>query len=176
MGLSAKDAAGNAMAYPPWSLVMSYEHAIRSKAISLVKKGALLKDALKQAWEDPVTKERFFTTPLCLESNRKRPAEPHSDGHRHEPTPRHAQKGGNKGAGKGSGKNRPSKKMRDGNKGSSKGSGKARGCASKTNDGQDICYKFNSEQGCTASKCRFAHVCGVCFAKGVPMHSCLHTK
>ena len=38
MGLSAKDAAGNAMAYPPWSLVISYEHAIRSKAISLVKK------------------------------------------------------------------------------------------------------------------------------------------
>ena len=176
MGLSAKDATGNAMAYPPWSLVISYGHAIRSKAISLVKKGALLKDALKQAWEDPVTKERFFTTPLCLESNRKRPAEPHSDGHRHELTPRHAQKGGNKGAGKGSGKNRPNKKMRDGNKGSSKGSGKARGCASKTNDGQDICYKFNSEQGCTTTKCRFAHVCGVCFAKGVPMHSCLHNK
>ena len=172
MGLSAKDAAGNSMAYPPWSLVISYEHAIRSKAISLVKKGALLKDALKQAWEDPVTKERFFTTPLCLESNRKRPAESHGDGRRYEP--KHTQKGGGKGAGKDMGKSRQNKKRRDGNKGSSKGSGKSRNCASKTNDGQDICYRFNGEQGCDNAKCRFAHVCGVCFAKGVPMHSCLH--
>ena len=71
MGLCAKDAAGNSLAHPPWSLVISYEHAIRNKAISLVKKGALLKDALKQAWEDPVTKERYFTTPLCSGGRRR---------------------------------------------------------------------------------------------------------
>ena len=170
MGLSAKDALGNPMALPPWSLVISYEHAIRSKAISLVKKGALLKDALKQAWEDAVTKERHFTTPLCLESNRKRPAETHTEGRRHEPTPRHQPKGG----GKGSNKGRAQKAKRGGKGG--KGSGKAGGCASKTSDGKDICYRFNGEQGCDATKCRFAHVCGVCFARGVPMHSCLHAS
>ena len=177
MGLSAKDASGNSMAHPPWSLVISYDHAIRSKAMSLVKKGALLKDALKLAWEDPITKERYFTTPLCLESNRKRPAEAHAEGRRHEPAPRHTPKGGSKGSNKGSGKN-PSKYKRGGGKGSNKGGGKGsnKGCASKTNDGQDICFRFNSEQGCDMAKCRFVHVCGVCFAKGVPMHSCLHTK
>ena len=57
-----------------------------------------------------------------------------------------------------------------------KGSSKARGCASQTNDGQDVCYRFNSEQGCDMAKCRFVHVFGVRFAKGVPMHSRLHTK
>ena len=153
-----------------------------------------------------------------MESNRKRPAEAHAEGRRHEPAPRHTPKGGSKGSNKGSGKN-PSKYKRGGGKGSNKGggkgsnkgcasktkdgqdiffrfnseqgcdmakcrgskglnkgSGKARGCASKTNDGQDICFRFNSEQGCDMAKCRFVHVCGVCFAKGVPMHSCLHTK
>ena len=75
LGLGAKDSAGNLMAYPPWSLVLSYEHALRTKAISLVKKGAMLKDALKSACEDPLTKERNFTTPFCLGTNRKRTAD-----------------------------------------------------------------------------------------------------
>jgi hypothetical protein len=171
LGLSAKDASGNSLARPPWPLVISYEHAIRSKAMSLVKKGALLKDALKQAWEDPVTKERHFTTPLCLESNRKRPAEVHSEGRRHEPTAKYTQ-GGSKGSNKGA-----KKAKRAGKGAGGKGAGgKARGCASKTPDGHDICYRFNEESGCRTTKCRFSHVCGVCFAKGVPMHSCLHTK
>ena len=175
MGLCAKDSAGNSTAYPPWALVISYEHAIRNKAISLVKKGALLKDALKQAWEDPVTKERYFTTPLCLEANRKRPAETYAEGHRHESAPRHNQKGGGKGSGKGSGKSRQGKTVRRSGKGG-KGSGKGRGCASKTSDGLSICYRFNSDQGCESAKCSFAHVCGVCFAKGVPMQACLHAN
>ncbi len=178
LGLGAKDAAGNSLAYPSWSLVISYEHAIRNKAISLVKKGALFKDALRTAWEDPVTKERFFTTPLCLESSRKRPAETHSEGHRYEPAPRYTPgknsgKGTGKNSGKSTGKNRATKKER---KNQGKGSGKASGCASKTNDGQNICYRFNGEQGCDTTKCPFVHVCGVCFAKGVPMHSCRHGK
>ena len=60
---------------PAWALIVSYEHAIRCKALTLVKKGATLKGALRTAWEDPITKERYFTTPLCLDANRKRPAD-----------------------------------------------------------------------------------------------------
>ena len=172
MGLGAKDASGTSMAHPPWSLVISYEHAIRSKAMNLVKKGATLKDALKQAWEDPITKERYFTTPLCLESSRKRPAEGQAEGRRHEPAPRHTQKGGSKGSNKGSGKAKRAGKGAGG-----KGSNKVQGCASKTPDGRDVFNRFNNDQNrCESVKCRFAHVCGVCFAKGVPMHSCLHAK
>ena len=171
MGLSAKDAAGNQMAYPPWSLVISYEHAIRCKAISLVKKGALLKDALKQAWEDPLTKERNFTTPLCLESGRKRTADFASSSHQQPghagPPTKFAQKGKSKGAGKAK------------RSGKDSGKGKTPGCASRTPepDSKPICYRFNNEsQRCQngGSKCRFAHVCGVCFARDVPMYKCNH--
>ena len=35
-GLSAKDIDGNVVATPPWSLVLSYEHAVRKQAMKLV--------------------------------------------------------------------------------------------------------------------------------------------
>ena len=91
LGLTAKDCGNRSFAAPPWPLIISYEQAVRSKALSLVRKGALLKDAFRQAWEDPVTKDRHFTTPLCLESSRKRTADfapptfgtgPHAEGRR----------------------------------------------------------------------------------------------
>ena len=112
-----------------------------------------------------------------MESNRKRPAETHAEGHRNEPAPRYTPKGGSKGSGKSSGKSTgTTREGRKARKEKGKGSGKAHGCASKTNDLQNICYRFNGEQGCDSTKCQFVHVCGVCFAKGVPMHSCRHTK
>ena len=44
-----------------------------------------------------------------------------------------------------------------------------------TADGTKICYKFNNEKEmCKKLGCSFAHVCGVCFAKGLPMYSCTH--
>jgi hypothetical protein len=166
MGLGAKDSAGNLMAYPPWSLVISYEHAVRSKAISLVKKGAIFKDALREAWEDPLTKERNFTTPLCLESGRKRSADFSSSSSPYQPPTKIAHKGKSKGSGKSSGKG--------------KGKGKTPGCAARTPepDSKLICYKFNKEaQRCSsAAKCRFAHVCGVCYKKDTPMYQCNHQK
>ena len=54
---------------------MSYEHALRKKMVYFVKKGHTVKEGIKMAMDDPVTKERFFTTPLCLEAvSGKRPA------------------------------------------------------------------------------------------------------
>ena len=168
LGLGAKDSAGNLMAYPPWSLVLSYEHALRTKAISLVKKGAALKDALKSACEDPLTKERNFTTPLCLESSRKRSADPSASSSSYQPPAKVANKGRPKGSGKGSGK------------GAGKSTSKTPGCASRTPepDSKAICFKYNNEQfKCNAKgKCRFAHVCGVCFKKNTPMYQCNHQK
>ena len=154
LGLCAMDSGGLSFAFPPWPLIISYDHAIRSKAMALVRKGATFKDALKLAWEDPVVKERHFTTPLCLESGRKRQADTSSSDYRPEPPKQH-QKGKK---GKGSGK-----------------SGKDGTCASATADGRPICYAFNNSRlGCKKAKCRFAHVCGVCFAKDVPMFRCPH--
>jgi hypothetical protein len=122
--------------------------------------GASFKDALRTAWEDPTTKERHFTTPLCLEATRKRGPD-----NRQEPPQKFQQKGERKGAGRGKA-------------GKARGKGKGgRGCSAATPDGTKICYKFNNElQKCKIPNCTFAHVCGICFAKGVPMYSCSHTK
>ena len=128
--------------------------------------GALLKDAFRQAWEDPVTKERHFTTPLCLESSRKRTADFAPPTFGTGPPTKCTQKGDGKGSGKG--------KRGKGQKKKS-GSSAVQGCASKTPDGRPICCQFNNQSGrCGQVKCKFAHVCGVCFVKEVPMYACTH--
>ena len=63
---AARDEDDNTLVFPPWKLVLAYAHAIRKKALQLVTEGKALKDALKVAWEDKITKERNFTTPLAL--------------------------------------------------------------------------------------------------------------
>ena len=116
-------------------------------------------------WEDPIVKERHFTTPLCLETaGRKRPADNHSSEYRPEPA-KHP-KGGSKGAGK-----------QKRNKGAGKGKGNRGkgGCTRTTPDGRSICYAFNDVSGCSKKGCKFLHVCGVCFVKDVSMQACTHT-
>ena len=81
-----------------------------------------------------------------------------------------------KGAGKnGKGKGKSHKGGEKGKnkkrRGNSAGS-PAGGCAAQTPDGTKVCYKFNNIGGCTQQNCAFAHVCGRCFAAGVPMHRC----
>ena len=73
--LASRGANGAVMSTPSWALLLSYEHAIRKAMVKLVTQGKTVKEALKLAMEDPVTKERFFTTPLCMEAvSGKRPA------------------------------------------------------------------------------------------------------
>ena len=73
--LASRGAGGTIVSSPSWSLLLSYEHAIRKKMVQLVNKGQTIKEGLRLAMEDPVTKERFFTTPLCVEAvSGKRPA------------------------------------------------------------------------------------------------------
>ena len=84
LGLQAKDMAGEVIAKPPWHLMMSYEHAIRKLATRIVNESGCVipfTDALKQAWLDSTTKERYFTIPLALVLNRK-PASYQQDYHR----------------------------------------------------------------------------------------------
>ena len=73
--LTAHGASGARISAPAWALLLSYEHALRKKAVTLIKKnGITIKAAFKAAMEDPVTKERHFTMPLCLEAtSQKRP-------------------------------------------------------------------------------------------------------
>ena len=154
-GLVAKDEEGHTIASPPWGLVLSYEHAVRKQAARLVNaEGRNWTVALKEAWKDGTVKERHFTTPLALYA--KRPMPPWRS---QEPQPAPKQI---KGAG--------------GKKGQGRGKGKAMAqgghCASHTPAGEMICYRFNSGEKCKAKKCKFKHVCGICFSTKHALPDC----
>ena len=73
-GLSSTDLNGQQIQTPPWSLVLSYEHAVRKRAYSLMlTERLMLGAALEKAWKCPTTKERHFITPLALYSKRAYP-------------------------------------------------------------------------------------------------------
>ena len=145
-GLRSAEGVGSAI--PPWTLVLSYDHAIRKLAYKLVsQEGYKLGEALKRAWKDPAVKERHFITPLALYA--KRPLEPWYP------------KGGKGKDSKGKGKG----------KSAIKGKG-----SSRTPENKPICFRYNSKSGCKkGEKCHFAHVCTLCFAKH-PSYQCKFNK
>ena len=160
LGLTAKTELGVDFNAPSWGLVISYEHSIRSKCMQLIRKKNLsFKDALKEAWEDPVTRDRNFTTPLALEPKRKPyseavppPPRAYSQGSQNGQPPKRQRRAENKG-GKSKGK---------GGKSKGKGKGGSLECKSTTPGGEPICFRYNAG-GCSAKDCRFVHKCGKCF-------------
>ena len=71
-GLRTNEASGSLV--PPWTLVLSYEHAIRKQCYKqMTLKGIGFADALVWSWKDAATKERQFTTPLSLCHKRPQP-------------------------------------------------------------------------------------------------------
>ena len=147
--LVARDEFGRESANPPWNLLLSYELEIRRKAMSMVTDlGTPFAKALKEAYENPIVKERYFTTPLALattvRSGKRAFDQVDNDGGK-------GRKGDKGRKGKGKGKK---------GKGRGKDSG---GCKSETPDGAKICYSFNQAKGCKRANCSFLHVCGKCF-------------
>ena len=68
-GLRASDDYGGMI--PPWTLVLSYEHAIRKHCYkTMAQQGLPFKLALEKSWKDATVKERHFTTPLALYAKR----------------------------------------------------------------------------------------------------------
>jgi hypothetical protein len=136
---------------PPWSIVLNYELECRKFAIRMViERGTHLAAALEQAIHDPELKELGFTSPVAFLGRQ----------------------------GKGQGKGEHSRTSEDKNKRSdpykgkkSKGKGKGGGghakgkekgkqkLLSNTPDGRQICFAYNSENGCTTSDCPRVHVC-----------------
>ena len=156
-GLNSRDADGLVISAPPFRLVLAYEKAIRKEtAKKMNQEGIAYPIALKQSWKCPTTKERHFTTPLALVAKRPTP-------------PWRAQESGP-----------PAKKARPEGKASGKGGGKSKapqGCAQQTKDGQPVCYRYNTPNTqCKKSKCRFAHVCGICLSDKHPMFQCSGQK
>jgi hypothetical protein len=162
--LSGRDAEGHVVATPAWAQLLVYELQIRKKAWYLVNEGKAFKDALVEAWKDPVVKERFFTTPVAMASAAA--AKLNSSG-------------GSLGWGDG-GKNGKKLKVKGKGKGSQdggKGKGKGRNRAGmffKTPDGEPICFKYNDKdkkQRCRNKACGYVHVCAKCFGNH-PMYAC----
>ena len=159
-GLHAQDADGNTIAAPPFRLVLTYERAVRKEAARRVNQDRTAYPvALKQAWKDPTTKERHFTTPLSLVSKRASsstqvPGVPKVEGG---PAKRPKAEG------------RPKK-----------GGGKGKqmvGCASHNPEGQPICYRYNTAgERCKVKRCKFAHQCGICFSDKHPLYQCTAGK
>jgi hypothetical protein len=167
MGLISQDSRGATVSAPSWDLLISYEHAIRVRAVLHVRKGITFVAALRMAWEDPLVKERHFSTPLALEATKWKKSLPLEapPGSWGEPASKKAKFAEEKGKGKGSRKAK--------NKGKGKGTKTENkdGCKRKTPDGKSICFPFNT-QGCTAASCQYMHVCGRCFKQGTPMSTC----
>ena len=112
------------------------------------------------AWEDPVVKERCFTTPLAT-----MPARLSRTSGGAEPMAKRARTSKSKGKGGGKAKAKSGKHA---------GGKRSAPCEGTTPEGKRVCYAFNSEGCQKGSACRFEHVCGICFKKGVPMQECKH--
>ena len=172
-GLEAKRADGSRAGGPSWTLLLSYEHEMRQHAYSAVcNEGKTLKEALTAAMNSPIIKDRYFTTPLSMESRPPAGREVQREVHHQQHQSADSQ----------SLKNalnviKKLKKENSKGKGSkgkgSKGKGKGKVCASRTPDERDVCYDYN-ERTCTKNPCRLAHVCGICFKEGVSMWRCDH--
>ena len=125
-GLRSSEELGSLV--PPWSLVLSYEHAIRKHAYKVMATaGYSFGAALIHAYKEPSVKERNFTTPLALHAKRPQPWNANTE---LPPT-----KKGRKGA-KGNGKGKDgkgAKKLKEGSTGPP--------------DGKPICFRYNAK-GC----------------------------
>jgi hypothetical protein len=171
LGMVASDSRGTATNAPSWNLLVSYEHAIRTRAVHLTRKGMLFSTALKTAWEDPLTKERHFTTPLAMEAIRHRQGAQVTHipvvapNNWDEPPSKKAKKTGGKGGNGKGGKNK-------GSKGKGKNEKGNKDIRRKTANGKPVCFHFNKAHGCDRNPCSYEHVCGRCLAVGVSMIAC----
>ena len=177
--LIAQDEQGRTIATPNWRLVLQYELNIRKKAYKDMNElGTQFSDALKDAWNDVLVRNRYFITPLAISSSTGSKAVEMNSGNQLSANKRPAEadffvdRGGNRkgGKGKGKGKGKNGKKLRTGGKGLEV----PKGCARSTPDGRFICYGYNDfAVRCRNPNCPFiqGHVCGVCFQKH-PMYAC----
>jgi hypothetical protein len=173
LGMLAIDGGNAAVSSPSWSILIAYEHAVRVRAVLHVRKGMTFVAALRMAWEDPLVKERHFSTPLAMEFVKGKNSSLGQGSLTYPPgvwDPQFTKPKPADGVDKGKGKGKQSRKAK--NK-AEKGTGKGgkNGCRNKTPEGKPVCFAFNN-QGCTVNACKYMHVCGRCFKQGVSMASC----
>ena len=122
-------------ANPSWTVVLSYEHECRKWAFKQVREGRdCLVGALARVAVNSELRDVHFITPVLV-ALRSRSS---SSG---EPARKYI-----KGAGKGTFKGQAKGKKKQGN----------------MPDGKQICFAFNSDNGCSQKDCQRAHNCRVC--------------
>ena len=145
---------GDAPVRPSFMLQLSYEYQIRDKAFELVREmGTSLAQALKWARTDSELRSLKFTTPLTIESTKRK-----QDQVSLWKPPTKYQKGEGKGDYKGKGKDKGKDSKGRGGRNQGKGA-KGKG---KMNDwnGLEICYRFNNKDAANCPRpCPRAHVC-----------------
>ena len=151
-GLHATDAAGGVVSSPAFDLVIAYEFQLRKNVMKLLNAGGKLVSALEKSMADMVIKERYFVTPSALRAMMPPPPPPVWGGR--ERSRSRGRRGGGKGKGKG------------------KGKVKFVGDLKKvTEEGVQMCFKFNNAHEKCRGPCDRAHVCQLCLGKH-PMHAC----
>ena len=130
---------------------MSYEHCCRRRAYQRVREdGENLMEALEEAIKDSELKEIAFTSPLALMSRKR--------GREEDRVPREDRwRKGGKGRGA-SGKGQKGKGQHQ--KVNQKSEHKQKLWAN-TPDGRQICFAYNSADGCQKAQCDRVHVCRV---------------
>ena len=145
----------------PWNVLLQYEFELRKWAIKEAHKNGLpLGDTLHEATRNTELKELHFTSQVAL-SKRSAVPDPPNPG-------KWARKGKEKGKGKGS---------KDGGKDTGKGDGRIKlgdhwfDLVSKTPDGRELCFGYNSKKGCQVKGCTRVHACRVKGCQGNhPVH------
>jgi len=66
LGLVTCGPPGSPVSAPSWQAVLNYDHEVRKAAMKFLLTGSTLSEALQRAMDDPVVRERSFTTPLAL--------------------------------------------------------------------------------------------------------------
>ena len=171
--MTGKSAEGFSISGPSWAQLLLYEFQVRKRAWQLVQnENQKFRDALKAAYRDPVVKERFLTTPVALTSSAQPKRSWDSSGSTAEQPATGKRAKANKKGGRGKGGGKGSGKGGRGGKGG-KSATERLGIAARTPDGNAICFSYNDfNVRCKDKSCRFAHNCGLCFAKGHPAYAC----
>ena len=135
---------------PPWNIILNYELECRKQAMIRVAEDHInLNTALGLVIKDPELKELAFTSPIALAGrsgkqhggwpNPKARTNPYGAGGK-----------GGKGTGQGKGGHQGRAPGQGKGKGPGRGKGKGKGKGAKsTPDGRQICFAYNSPEGCS---------------------------
>lgn len=143
--------AGTVIHSPSLKQILTYDFHVRKKMMEDLTPSTPMGASLKEASRCPVTRERYFVTPLAVSAAGQAAARSRSPAGGASSSAWNSQPKGVKGKMKG------------------KGKGKVPGKHTHTSDGRQICFAYNSPHERCKGQCGRAHVCQVCFGAH-PMH------